>query len=59
MKNQPQFLSADDVASRLDRSVRFVYNLLRCGRLHSHRIGGNWAITEEQYDEYVKSCEVT
>ncbi len=59
MQNKREFMSPKEVAARLGRSVKFVYRILRANTMESYRIGGAWAITEAQYQKYVKSCEVT
>ena len=54
-----EFLTAQEVAYRLGRSVRFVYNQLRSRKLKAHRIGGQWGISQSQYDAYVASCKTS
>ena len=58
MTQPAAFLSHLDVCIRLGHSEDVVYGLLRSGRLKSIRIGRKYLISEENYAEFLKDCEV-
>jgi excisionase family DNA binding protein len=49
------FLTAADVAESWGKSRRFVYEQLNSGALEGSYFGGQWHITQEAVDAYVKA----
>jgi len=53
-----RFLTVAQVAGRLGCSEWFVYKRIHAGELRAHRPGRKWLVTEENFENYVKACEV-
>jgi len=56
MISKREFMSVKEVAGRMGRSDKFVYGLVRTGRLDSCRLGRSWAISEADYQKYITSA---
>lgn len=42
----PEFLTPEEVANKLKVTRRWIYDLLRSGRLKGYRVGQDWRIAE-------------
>jgi excisionase family DNA binding protein len=51
------FLSVDDVAERFQISRTTTYGLLLAGKLRAYKVAGQWRISEEQIETYLRSVE--
>lgn len=61
MSNEPDtndaMLTIQQVAKRLNVSVRLIYKLASSGALKAYRIGGAIRVTTTQLAEYLQNCE--
>jgi excisionase family DNA binding protein len=51
------FLSVGDVAERFQVSRTTTYGLLQAGKLRAYKVAGQWRISEEQIEAYLRSVE--
>ena len=53
--SETRFLTLEEVAKRLRVSTRTVVRLLSSGKLRANKIGSQWRISVDDYNEYVES----
>jgi len=49
-------LTPDEVARKLKKSRRWVYNAVKRREIIPHRVGGSIRISQEDLDSYLDSC---
>ena len=53
-----RLLEVSKVAHRLDTNPRFVWRLIREGRLPAYRLGTRWRVEEADLTAYIAACKV-
>lgn len=52
------YFTPEQVAEKLQFTVRTIYKLIRAGQLPASKIGQKYRISEEQLDRFMKAQEV-
>ena len=46
-------MTVEQVAARMQKSVDYVYSLLRANKMPGRKIGRTWRVTESDYQEFL------
>jgi excisionase family DNA binding protein len=58
MIDPKSLMTAQQVADRLGSHVNYVYTLIRTGKLEAYQIKKGYGVSEEAFQEYLKSTKV-
>ncbi|KND47465.1 MAG: excisionase family DNA-binding protein [Parcubacteria bacterium C7867-004] len=56
MAKEKQFYKAEDLASLLDVNIMTIYRYIKAGRLSAYKIGREYRIDKDEFDDFLKKA---
>lgn len=57
MDSSKEFYKAEDLAEKLDVNIMTIYRYINSGRLKAYKIGKEFRIDKDEFEDFLKKCQ--
>ncbi len=57
MDTDKEFYRAEDLAEKLDVNIMTIYRYINSGRLKAYKIGKEYRIDKQEFNDFLKKCQ--
>ena len=57
MDSSKEFYKAEDLAEKLDVNIMTIYRYINSGRLKAYKIGKEFRIDKDEFNDFLKKCQ--